>query len=207
MEFQGQRGDPHSAWSVGKYAKRSATIHLCSEDCQTAEGKAFTGTIVSSSTQAYAGVQTPNITVFDPPGDGPQELRNPIRTAMANVNQDGATVRIYNDAMGTSHETSTVTLGGAARDGVHAVAALTDFTKLALDTNYQATDAADGVFNPLTVREIDNNQAVAGGAAVQTVAGQGLAVADSDIKIIRTQSDTYMFLVQTSVFPTTICRA
>eukprot|EP01046_Picozoa_sp_COSAG06_P004287 COSAG06_NODE_178_length_20949_cov_26.114053_4_plen_575_part_00 len=32
MEFQGQRGDPLSAWSVGKYAKRSATIHLNSKD-------------------------------------------------------------------------------------------------------------------------------------------------------------------------------
>ena len=32
MEFQGQRGDPTQAWSVGKFAKRSATIHLNSRD-------------------------------------------------------------------------------------------------------------------------------------------------------------------------------
>ena len=32
MEFANQRGDPNSAWSVGKHAKRSATIHLNSND-------------------------------------------------------------------------------------------------------------------------------------------------------------------------------
>ena len=32
MEFEGQRGDAVTPWSVGKYAKRSATIHLNSRD-------------------------------------------------------------------------------------------------------------------------------------------------------------------------------
>ena len=32
MEFEGQRGDAITPWSVGKHAKRSATIHLNSRD-------------------------------------------------------------------------------------------------------------------------------------------------------------------------------
>ena len=59
MEFQGQRGDPLSAWSVGKYAKRSATIHLNSKDQMRKGASHFRANIV---TQDVEGI------VFDDPG-------------------------------------------------------------------------------------------------------------------------------------------
>ena len=59
MEFQGQRGDPLSAWSVGKYAKRSATIHLNSKDVMRTGARNFRANIV---TQDADGI------VFDDPG-------------------------------------------------------------------------------------------------------------------------------------------
>lgn len=58
MEFQGQRGDPFSAWSVGKYAKRSATIHLNSKDIARDGADNFRSHIVT---------QDANGIVFDDP--------------------------------------------------------------------------------------------------------------------------------------------
>eukprot|EP01045_Picozoa_sp_COSAG04_P007766 COSAG04_NODE_414_length_14737_cov_79.200779_1_plen_99_part_10 len=63
MEFKDLRGNSTDAWSVGKFAKRSATIHLCSEDCQTQENKTFSAVIVSYDLDVNGAG---NITVFDP---------------------------------------------------------------------------------------------------------------------------------------------
>ena len=85
MEFQGQRGDPLSAWSVGKYAKRSATIHLCSEDCQTTANQVFSSTIATYTDNG-------SVSVFD--------TGKKIRDAI----QDGQEprVRVYNPGFNTT---------------------------------------------------------------------------------------------------------
>ena len=97
MEFQGQRGDPLSAWSVGKYAKRSATIHLCSEDCQTTANQVFSSTIATYTDNG-------SVTVFD--------TGKKIRDAI----QDGQEprVRVHNPGFNTTLDTTTVALFGAA---------------------------------------------------------------------------------------------
>ena len=113
MEFQGQRGDPYSAWSVGKYAKRSATIHLCSEDFQSQETNVLSATIASYDPDLNNRGQ---VSVFDPPAAGPGVVNpNPFRAAIGNL-QEGF-VRIHNPAMGMTYQTSTLSLGGNANDG------------------------------------------------------------------------------------------
>eukprot|EP01045_Picozoa_sp_COSAG04_P007192 COSAG04_NODE_370_length_15729_cov_5.743506_5_plen_509_part_00 len=47
MEFKDQRGNPNDAWSVGKYAKRSATIHLCSQDAQHIQSNTFVAEVAA----------------------------------------------------------------------------------------------------------------------------------------------------------------
>jgi len=58
-----KHGNPTEAWSVGKYAKRSATIHLCSNDLsQTAGHFRFKTTLVEKRTAT-------SISVVDKDGD------------------------------------------------------------------------------------------------------------------------------------------
>ena len=99
MEFQGQRGDPLSTWSVGKYAKRSATIHLCSEDCQTTANQVFSSTIATYTDNG-------SVTVFD--------TGKKIRDAI----QDGQEprVRVHNPGFNTTLDTTTVALFGGTGD-------------------------------------------------------------------------------------------
>eukprot|EP01045_Picozoa_sp_COSAG04_P019256 COSAG04_NODE_1855_length_5385_cov_4.796443_2_plen_426_part_00 len=79
-----------------------------------------------------------------------------------------------------------------------------DYTKLALgNTKYHNLDNSHNIFTPLTVRTIDNNQALRYGVQVQEVAAQGLAVLHSDFRILR-KGDTYHFELPRAMFPTDI---
>ena len=91
MEFEGQRGDAVTPWSVGKYAKRSATIHLCSEDCQVQENSVFR-TAVASYLPDQGGKA--NVTVVDNEVNGV----NPIRAAIPRLAANEGFVRIHNPA-------------------------------------------------------------------------------------------------------------
>eukprot|EP01043_Picozoa_sp_COSAG02_P037610 COSAG02_NODE_2836_length_7923_cov_152.700153_5_plen_563_part_00 len=108
MEFQGQRGDPFTAWSVGKYAKRSATIHLNSKDVMRKGARHFRANIVTQdedgivfddiggvvrtefATQAYEGVVDY--------ADGPYEQNE----ALGNVTPFNGTGLFSNDAAFTN---------------------------------------------------------------------------------------------------------
>lgn len=155
MEFQGQRGDPFSAWSVGKYAKRSATIHLCSEDFMT-EKASFVAMVASYSAQLQAG-EKGTISVFDLATGNPPV--NPIRAAVPFL-EDGH-VRIFNPAMGLTYDTSKISLfnnGQVLGPGVPPVV-IQGFTKIELDNDkYNNLDRVHNIFTPLTVREIDPDE-------------------------------------------------
>ena len=132
MEFSGQRGDAHSPWSVGKYAKRSATIHLCSEDAQSKGHTFFEGTIASYDTANHA------VTLFDP--------GQVIRDKFDNLQEPAAELR--NAAMGLEFSSSSLALYG----GTGVSAAGDDFTKVQLSAEFKGFDALTNPFTPLDVR-------------------------------------------------------
>ena len=203
MEFAGKRGDAISPWSVGKYAKRSATIHLCSEDCQVKDDSSFRGTVVGYvPNQGGFG----NVTVFDRAVNGVNLIRAEIPRLAANE----GFVRIRNPASGLTYDTSTVTLGGIAGDGVLTVGGVNvaDFTVLALgNQNFRGLNDESNIFTPARVREVDNSQAVypndyahVGTRGKMVVASQGLATANSKFRIYRSGT-TYTFMLPVDVFP------
>ena len=134
MEFEGQRGDPLLAWSVGKYAKRSATIHLCSEDCQTTANQVFSSTIATYTDNG-------SVTVFD--------TGKNIRDAI----QDGQEprVRVYNPGFNTTLDTTTVSLFGGTGDSAKGA----DFTKIQLGDHYKARHDNVNALTPINVRTVD----------------------------------------------------
>ena len=132
MEFSGQRGDAHSPWSVGKYAKRSATIHLCSEDAQSRGHTFFEGTIASYDTANHA------VTLFDP--------GQVIRDKFDNLQEPAAELR--NAAMGLEFSSSSLALYG----GTGVSAAGDDFTKVQLSAEFKGFDTLTNPFTPLDVR-------------------------------------------------------
>ena len=173
MEFSGQRGDPITPWSVGKYARRSATIHLCSEDAQSTGHTFFEGTIASYDPAAHT------VTLFDP--------GQAIRDKFANLQDPVAELR--NAAMGVEFTSPSLALA----NGTGVSAAGNDFTKVLLDEQFKGFDDLCNPFTPITVRTI----ATGAGAGDY----QGLATADSDI-IVERQGDRYYFKVREEQFPT-----
>ena len=200
MEFAGQRGDAISPWSVGKYAKRSATIHLCSEDCQVQETAVFETAVVG-----YVPNQggKANVTVVDRAVNG----ANPIRAAIPRLAANEGFVRIHNPAAGLAHDTTKLTLGGLNDNGVLTVggANVADFTVLGLenlDYHQQADDI--NIFTPHPVRKVDDSVAV---HAVGTnsedkmiVASQGLAIAGSAF-VVERYGDRFDFYLPIEMFP------
>ena len=134
MEFEGQRGDAVTPWSVGKYAKRSATIHLCSEDAQTNAHTFVEGTIASYDAVNHA------VTVFDPD----QAIRQKF------VNLQEAHAELRNAAM--DHEFSSASL--ALFNGTGVSTGGNDFTKLQLSAEFKGFDVFANPFTPLNVRSI-----------------------------------------------------
>ena len=200
MEFEGQRGDAITPWSVGKYAKRSATIHLCSEDCQVQDNTVFK-TAVASYSPDQGGKA--NVTVVDNEVNGV----SPIRAAIPRLAANEGFVRIHNPAAGHAHDTSKVTLGGVAGDGVLTVGGVDtdDFTVLGLENlDYHQQNAVTNIFTPLPVRKVDNSETLfAGGtnsAGKMIVASQGLAIAGSQF-VVERFGNTFDFLLPIAMFP------
>lgn len=200
MEFEGQRGDAVTPWSVGKYAKRSATIHLCSEDCQVQDNTVF-GTAVVSYLPNQGGKA--NVTVVDNEVNGV----NPIRAAIPRLAANEGFVRIHNPAAGLAHDTTKMTLGGVADDGVLTVggADVDDFTVLGLENlDYHQQNAVTNIFTPIPVRKVDNSVVeFADGSNAEgkmIVASQGLAIAGSTF-VIERFGDRFDFLLPILMFP------
>ena len=81
MEFSGQRGDPVTPWSVGKYAKRSATIHLCSKDVMERSKNNHVAHVV--------GQNTDGLFFDDPSGVVRDSFQTAGNTFTATLDQDG----------------------------------------------------------------------------------------------------------------------
>ena len=134
MEFSGQRGDAIQPWSVGKYAKRSATIHLCSEDAQSKGHTFFEGTIASYDTANHA------VTLFDP--------GQVIRDKFGNLQEPAAELR--NEAMGVEFTSPSLALYG----GTGVSTSGDDFTKVLLDSQFKGFNTLTNPFVPLNARTI-----------------------------------------------------
>ena len=152
MEFQGQRGDPAQAWSVGKYAKRSTTIHLCSEDVQQTESAQFEAD-VASVVLGEPGQDSGLITIFD----RGKKIRDFVQSA--------GTVKAHvsNNAVGSAHRDVELTVAPAGNienvvvDG--ASVAGESFTTLQNVTKYGTANARGlNVFEQQPVRAIDTGQ-------------------------------------------------
>ena len=117
-------GNSITPWSVGKYAKRSTTIHLCSEDVETQQSFRFVANVAST-----AGASN-SITIFD--------IGGTIRTKFATL--ELPTVSLVNEAQDTSSARSAPQRASLFNgDGVSTLG--TDFTKL------QLQDVADVAIN------------------------------------------------------------
>ena len=81
MEFSGQRGDSVSPWSVGKYAKRSATIHLNSKDVMERSKNNHVAHVV--------GQNTDGLFFDDPSGVVRDSFQTAGNTFTATLDQDG----------------------------------------------------------------------------------------------------------------------
>ena len=134
MEFSGQRGDAIQPWSVGKYAKRSATIHLCSEDAQSKGHTFFEGTIASYDTANHA------VTLFDP--------GQVIRGKFGNLQEPAAELR--NEAMGVEFTSPSLAL----YSGTGVSTSGDDFTKVLLDSQFKGFNTLTNPFVPLNARTI-----------------------------------------------------
>ena len=88
MEFANQRGDPNSAWSVGKYAKRSATIHLNSNDLVQNVDQHFTALVTG---QDGAGLY------FQDPGGA---VRDAFATSTYTVRRTGYSLMMQRELAG-----------------------------------------------------------------------------------------------------------
>ena len=179
MEFQGQRGDPFSAWSVGKYAKRSATIHLCSEDVQINDTHHFNGIIVSDDTANGA------VTIID--------KGKKIKDALDNTQE--ATASLRNKVLGVTYPDSPITLYNGTGDSAADLDA-SDFTKIQLSNNYKGPfDAVHSPFFQLPVRDMNT------GADYYGLNANG-ANADDALIIVTRLQDTYYFEIDGTHLPT-----
>ena len=135
MEFANQRGDSVSPWSVGKHAKRSATIHLCSEDAQFQKHTFFEAVVASYDPGNHA------VTVLDPG----KLIKDKLATAQE------PTAELRTPAMGLDYNSSSVALFG----GTGVSAAGDDFTKVLVSAEYAGFNAHTNPFTPVTVRTVD----------------------------------------------------
>ena len=70
-----KHGNPTEAWSVGKYAKRSATIHLCSNDLSQTSGTFRYKTTLIDENGANTSIWDPKGTVRTGMGKYPAKVR------------------------------------------------------------------------------------------------------------------------------------